>query len=596
MFTNIHSIARNSSCENELEELMHQIDIMVSHRKVEWEKHVKVLEQKLEAQDRELTEARNLVDEKNHEIGILCKKLEGVDTAQHEMAQNYERQLQALKFQLCKLKKSYEKLHFHQEKHQKNENAAQERSRCELQWLTQKIEEFKARSREWEKQRVFYQDQLKSLDEQRKTLAEKCQLFQKESLSYQEQLSSQKQLQSEAITNNQSEMRRLRCLLDTSQETIRSDGVIIENLKSTVKEITLSRDSLKDENQQLLQELRRCQKQSQNMEAQLYKAKLELQSCNDLLRVPALEERQAQKETANLANQKTAQGEEASFQVTDPRMNYMTSEPEHKSFNLSKSEKYQAENDLHGTEAKNSDLERLRKDIGDLTAKLNQKDVTIATVSRKVSRLERELELKGAQNRQTSMPLSQKDVIAELESEMPQIHAVNKAPQTDSGEVDPWISIKCGEHDKPQKHRSFHGENNSLKPTNYADTRNHSVGSEWESEKSLCPWNTPTLGSATDDDCDLVDNENEWLSLYNSTLYPGLDLPPISYACDQLKDSTNSSLAGSSLISAAEKFLLEETRRASDFEKILNSHIEEMKRNSESTVSRYQSHGQSRHI
>ncbi|OCT96196.1 deuterosome assembly protein 1 [Xenopus laevis] len=585
----LHS--RNSFCETELEELMHQIDIMVSNRKVEWEKHVTVLERKMEAQDQELTEARSLLDEKNHEIGILCKKLEGVNKAQHEMVQKYERQLQELKYQLSKLKKSYEKLHFHQEKQQKNETAErcaeQERSRCELQWLSQKLEEFKARSKEWDKQRALYQDHLRSMDEQRKSLAEKCQLFQKESLSYQEQLSSQKQQQSEAIANNQSEMRRLRNLLEAFQETIRSDGVIKENLKSTVKEITLSRDSLKDENQQLLQELKKWQKQSQNMEAQLYKAKMELHSRDDLLRAPSLE-LELQNEISNWANHKMTQGKEASFQVADPQMNCMKAEPEHESFNHSKSEQYQAESDLHQKEAKNSDLERLREDITDLTAKLNQKDVTIATISRKVSRLERESELKGTPNRQTLMTLNQKDVIVD----MPQVHPVNKKPQTDSVEADPWISDKRGEHDKPQKHRSFHKEINlpPLKATNCADTSNPS---EWE--RSLCPWNTLLQASVTDKECD---NESEWFSLYNSIMYADLEFPPIpiNSAFDQLKDSTDSSHTGESFICAAEKFLLEETRRASDFEKILNSHIEDMKRHSETTVTKYKSHAQSRHI
>ncbi|KAG8453034.1 hypothetical protein GDO86_004738 [Hymenochirus boettgeri] len=273
-----HQLIGNSTCENELEELMHQIDIMVNNKKVEWEKHVRILEQKLEAQNQELTKTRDVLQEKNSEIEILSKKLEGVDKTQCDMVHNYERQLQALKYQLCKLKKSYEKLRFYQQKQQQDENteftAGLGKRDCELQWLNQKLEEYKSRATEWEKQRALYQNHLKSLTEQRETLSEQCELYQKESLSFQEQLSSRTRLHKEAITDSQCEIQRLRRLLDTSQETIRNDGVIIENLESTVKEITLSRNSLKDENQLLLRELKKCQKQFQLLRF--------FQSANDL--------------------------------------------------------------------------------------------------------------------------------------------------------------------------------------------------------------------------------------------------------------------------------------------------------------------------
>uniref|UniRef100_A0A8C5WJ56 Deuterosome assembly protein 1 n=1 Tax=Leptobrachium leishanense TaxID=445787 RepID=A0A8C5WJ56_9ANUR len=207
----------DSSCENDLEELMRQIDIMVNSKKVEWEQQVVTLQQRLQAQDKELSDARNALDK---------KKCEVPDPARTAIFLLYDVQRIAM-------------------------------------FYSKRIKEFKVLSNEWENQRAFYKNQLKSLCDQRKSLTEKCQLLQEQSQSYQEQLSSRTQLQDEAIANNQAEIRRLRCQLDVSQETIRSDRVIIDNLNSTIKEITLSRNSLKDENQQLLEELNRCQKRCQ---------------------------------------------------------------------------------------------------------------------------------------------------------------------------------------------------------------------------------------------------------------------------------------------------------------------------------------------
>ncbi|MEE6473010.1 hypothetical protein FKM82_009812 [Ascaphus truei] len=353
----------SSSCEAELEELMHQIDIMVNNKKVEWEMQVKLLEQRLDAQNQELAKARISFDQKNCEVGILCQKLEEADKAQCVVSQDYEKQLQMLKYQLCKLRKSYEKLSFYQRTKAGDDRTEispeHEKSQFELRYLTQKLE--------------------------------------KQSQSYQEQLFSRSQLQDEAITNNQSEIRRLRCQLDTSQETIRSDGVIIENLKSTVKEITLSRNALKDENQQLLQELKKCQKQCQSMDIlQGSEAKLELQARDDLLRAVELEQRQMQKEITSMKQctnlKENVPGlEELNSHKND---NTLIEEQTEKRFKLSKSKQDQIKNDLQQKASQNTGPERLTTDICDLTAKLHQKNITIATIGGKVSYLERELEAK----------------------------------------------------------------------------------------------------------------------------------------------------------------------------------------------------------
>uniref|UniRef100_A0A286XMF1 Centrosomal protein of 63 kDa n=1 Tax=Cavia porcellus TaxID=10141 RepID=A0A286XMF1_CAVPO len=54
-----------TSCEAELQELMKQIDIMVAHKKSEWEGQTHALETCLDIRDRELKTLRNQLDMKH---------------------------------------------------------------------------------------------------------------------------------------------------------------------------------------------------------------------------------------------------------------------------------------------------------------------------------------------------------------------------------------------------------------------------------------------------------------------------------------------------------------------------------------------------
>ncbi|VTJ90056.1 Hypothetical predicted protein, partial [Marmota monax] len=119
--------------------------------------------------------------------------------------------------------------------------------------------EFRAKSREWDKQEILYQTHLVSLDAQQKLLSEKCNQFQKQAQNYQTQLNGKKQ----SIEGSSSEIPNLLCESDTSCETTERDEFIIEKLKSAVSEIALSRSKLQDENQKLLQELKMYQRQCQ---------------------------------------------------------------------------------------------------------------------------------------------------------------------------------------------------------------------------------------------------------------------------------------------------------------------------------------------
>ncbi|XP_049745481.1 deuterosome assembly protein 1 isoform X6 [Elephas maximus indicus] len=108
-----------SPCEAELQELMEQIDIMVSNKKLDWERKMRALETRLDLRDQELANAQTCLDQKGQEVGLLRQKLDSLEKCNLAMTQNYEGQLQTLKAQFSKLTNSFEKLRLHQMKQNK---------------------------------------------------------------------------------------------------------------------------------------------------------------------------------------------------------------------------------------------------------------------------------------------------------------------------------------------------------------------------------------------------------------------------------------------------------------------------------------------
>ncbi|XP_025026651.1 centrosomal protein of 63 kDa isoform X4 [Python bivittatus] len=167
-----------TSCEAELQELMKQIDIMVAHKKVEWETQTQALESCLEIREQELSSLKNASEEKRKEIERLCQRLEEMEQLNREMTIEYERQLTKVQDELARLKRSYEKLLKKQLKGTRQSSKSQEEDQSEIRIMTKKLEEFHQKSLDWEKQRLQYQQQVASLETQRKALAEKSELVQ----------------------------------------------------------------------------------------------------------------------------------------------------------------------------------------------------------------------------------------------------------------------------------------------------------------------------------------------------------------------------------------------------------------------------------
>uniref|UniRef100_A0A8D2DWY1 Deuterosome assembly protein 1 n=1 Tax=Sciurus vulgaris TaxID=55149 RepID=A0A8D2DWY1_SCIVU len=592
-----------SPCEAELQELMEQIDIMVSNKKLDWERKMRALETRLDLRDQELANAQTCLDQKGQEVGLLRQKLDSLEKCNLAMTQNYEGQLQTLKAQFSKLTNSFEKLRLHQMKQNKvhrKELPHKEEMPFELSNLNQKLEEFRAKSREWDKQEILYQTHLVSLDAQQKLLSEKCNQFQKQAQNYQTQLNGKKL----SVEDSSSESPHLLCESDSSCETNERDEFIIEKLKSAVSEIALSRNKLQDENQKLLQELKMYQRQCQAMEAGLSEVKNELQSRDDLLRIIEMERLQLHRELLKIGECQNAQENkkrlESSYSPSakDPErkrrelFSVVPDQPNHeKELSKIRSQLY-PEEEFH-----NSEQERMRNEISDLTDELHQKEITIATVMKKAALLERQLKME--------LEIKEKMLAKQQVSDMryKAIRTENTHLKGMMGDLDPGqymsMDFTNREYSRHTSINKLEYENERLRSdlaklhvngksawsnqNSYEETGRYSYQNQIKMEKNedrLSQDHEPNR-SATPPMPPLTFRTKEMASplVSDDEVFP-LSPPDISFPASL----------------AAQHFLLEEEKRAKELEKLLNTHIDELQRHTEFTLNKYTKLKQNRHI
>uniref|UniRef100_A0A8D0YPN7 Deuterosome assembly protein 1 n=1 Tax=Sus scrofa TaxID=9823 RepID=A0A8D0YPN7_PIG len=545
-----HNTMGASPCEAELQELMEQIDIMVSNKKLDWERKMRALETRLDLRDQELANAQTCLDQKGQEVGLLRQKLDSLEKCNLAMTQNYEGQLQTLKAQFSKLTNSFEKLRLHQMKQnrfrRKEVSHLREEIPFEMSNLNQKLE--------------------------------------KQAQSYQTQLNGKKQ----GIEDSSSEIPQLLCEPDHSCETTERDEFIIEKLKSAVSEIALSRNKLQDENQKLLQELKMYQRQCQAMEAGLSEVKSELQSRDDLLRIIEMERLQLHRELTKIGECRSAQENkkrlESSYSpIKEPEkkrkelFSVTPDQPNHeKELNKIRSQLCQ------GEEYHSSEQERMRNEISDLTEELHQKEITIATIMKKAALLERQLKME--------LEIKEKMLAKQQVSDMryKAVRTENTHLKGMMGDLDPGqymsMDLSNREHSRHTSINKLEYENERLRNDL---AKLHATGkSAWANQ------NTYEEGGRLSHD-----REPD-----RSTTPP---LPPLPF---QTKEVTSPLASDDEVFQmsppdisfpaslAAQHFLLEEEKRAKELEKLLNTHIDELQRHTEFTLNKYTKLKQNRHI
>uniref|UniRef100_A0A8D0HJE5 Deuterosome assembly protein 1 n=1 Tax=Sphenodon punctatus TaxID=8508 RepID=A0A8D0HJE5_SPHPU len=559
---------------------LHELIDIMAKKKLEWERKMEALETRMAIRDQELANAQNKLDQRGQEVLnrdplLLIKK----------------------KTQTFHLWSYYEKLQWHQVKqdrvHSKKKSTENQETPFELSNLNQKLEEFKAKSREWDKQETLCQNQLVSLDAQRKLLSEKCNLFQRQTQNYQIQISSKKEKQEEGSSCSQAKVEHLRVQPDISNETPDRDEVFIEKLKLTVHEIALSKNKLQKQNLELQKELKVYQRQCQNKEAEFSEMRNELQSRNDLLEVAELECQQLRKELLKTGDYKNMQEIQIKYRAylpkilhSEDRCKELIQDAYHPLF--FGTYLLQIRDHLYREEqSHSSEQERMRTEISDLTEELHQKEITIATIMEKATLLERQLKME--------LQIKENVLAKQQLSEM-RYHVVKSENAYLKRMMENLESRRHTTIDLSNKeHESYTVSIHMLECENER-LQNDPVKLQGDTEAPVLTNLDMYEAAKHTSQPQISMQEKEERYIFSSAAAtppppppPFLARPPLSSPF-HLAPSRHIPLslpARPCPTTATEKFLQEEEKRAMEFEKILNSHIEELQRHSENTLKKY---------
>ncbi|XP_068057231.1 centrosomal protein of 63 kDa isoform X2 [Anomalospiza imberbis] len=428
-----------TSCEAELQELMKQIDIMVAHKKSEWEGQTQALEASLSAREQELSSAKAALQEKQKEVGLLRRQVEDVEKSKQDMVGEYEQQLKKFQEELSRLRRSYEKLQKKKTRSRGEANKGQEEDKFELSRLTRKLEEFRQKSLDWEKQRLQYQQQVASLEAQRKALAEHSELVQT-------QLANRKQILDSVELASHSEIQHLTSRLERAKDTICANELEVERLSMRVDDLSEDNRMILEDQQRVQEELRQSKKMLEVLQDEKMELRATLQSQEDFIDSSKLHQEQLQKELDRMtetlhrkellirALEERLQGKPLSSAGLELEQVLLQLDVAQKKEQHLQSEVTRLENSLVSSNARcvqlseelgenikelqsleedqtesraeikklkdqlsqaeqmhSSELEGMKREISRLTQELHQRDITIASASGSTSDLEQQL-------------------------------------------------------------------------------------------------------------------------------------------------------------------------------------------------------------
>ncbi|KAM5293427.1 centrosomal protein of 63 kDa isoform 3-T3 [Ctenodactylus gundi] len=447
-----------TSCEAELQELMKQIDIMVAHKKSEWEGQTHALETCLGIRDRELKSLRSQLDMKHKEVGMLHQQIEEYEKIKQEMAMEYKQELKKLQEELGRLKRSYEKLQKKQIREFRGNTKNHRDDRSEIERLTGKIEEFRQKSLDWEKQRLIYQQQVSSLEAQRKALAEQSEIIQA-------QLANRKQKLESVELSSQSEIQHLSSKLQRANDTICANELEIERLNMRVNDLVGTNMIILQEQQQKEEKLKESEKLLETLQEEKRELKANLQSQENFIQETKMQENlqakatntqhiigatrpleESQPERRNTSHgqgdlgsvfshldfthtsEELLQAEvtrlEGSLESVSATCKQLSQELMEKYEELKKMEghnnEYRAEikklkeQILQAEQSYSSALEGMKMEICQLTRELHQRDITIA--SAKCSSSDMEKQLKAEMQKAEEKAVEHKEILSQLES------------------------------------------------------------------------------------------------------------------------------------------------------------------------------------
>ncbi|KAK7466556.1 hypothetical protein BaRGS_00037340 [Batillaria attramentaria] len=254
-----------SSCQTELQELMYQLDVMLSAKKQQWLQETEELQTRLHAKERELRSQQTALEMKTMEMEDMKSQMEGLNKAQKAIVDEYEDHLSKLRSEVLKVRKEYEKLHKQHQRYKKDLQRKKEQvlgekkeSDQEIQRLREKLEEYERRESDWEAKQRSQQNEIDMLEAQRRTLVEKCEFIQQQTQSYQNQIGRRREMQSSAEETMNARISQLDATVERSTQTIAAQKDKIEKLKSSLDDAMSSHKQTMADNEKLLDDLQKA--------------------------------------------------------------------------------------------------------------------------------------------------------------------------------------------------------------------------------------------------------------------------------------------------------------------------------------------------
>ena len=83
----------SNTSELEIKNLLKQIDSMIHHKKLRWERQRQDLDNKLQMREQEYQLQKNALEQKNQEVGKLRRLLENMESTTQEIMKKYEKEI-----------------------------------------------------------------------------------------------------------------------------------------------------------------------------------------------------------------------------------------------------------------------------------------------------------------------------------------------------------------------------------------------------------------------------------------------------------------------------------------------------------------------
>ncbi|KAM9763196.1 centrosomal protein of 63 kDa isoform 1-T2 [Menidia menidia] len=376
-----------SSCEPELQELMRQIDIMINHQKKVWEAETQTLELKLKSGEEALLTSKNTIERRDLEIALLRNQLDDTQSGRQDIIAKYEQQLQRVKEELDKLKRSYHKLQHKQLKDKRG--GAKE---------TDLSKDCHQHSAECQQLRAKYQNQLTVLEAQNKNLTDELSHLKSQQRAVREHreccseiqlLRTQLEKAQGCVHAQKLELDRLRpfeTLGRHKREEQLLSGATQDSQDPFARSTNLEHKRLQDEairlkqalhaKDQVIRSLEECLAAQgcadvENLRIHLERTAAKLQ-CAQACEVHLKAELACVKERLESVSGQKNDNSKAEQELRNLRAEYDSAVSERKKLR----EELQCARQAHSGE-----LEGMRKEVAKLTGELHQRSLTIATLS-----------------------------------------------------------------------------------------------------------------------------------------------------------------------------------------------------------------------